>query len=145
MELVAPVVADQGAELVDVELRGTTNNRIVRLLVHKDPAISVESCAAISREVGDLLDIEDPIPGRYRLEVTSPGLTRPLQSEQDFKRAAGKQVKVVLRNGRTREGLLLRWDAATVTLGATGDGGQERTEETVEREDIAKATIIPQL
>ena len=142
MQLVTPVVEGYGAELVDVEIHGAPSNRVVRFLVHKDPAISIETCAAISREVGDLMDVEDPISGRYRLEVTSPGLSRPLSTEKDLRRANGRQVKVVLRDGRTYRGVLLRWDDASITLRAT-EGEQE--DNTLEREYIAKATIIPQL
>ena len=86
MSLVGPVVEDHDAELVDIELRGSANHRTVKILVHRDPGILLDDCEAISREVGDLFDIEDPVPGRYRLEVTSPGLDRPLTTDRDFQR-----------------------------------------------------------
>jgi ribosome maturation factor RimP len=140
--LVEPVVADHGAELVDVEVSGSRNSQLIRLLVHMDPAIPVNVCEAISREVGDLLDVEDPVPGRYRLEVTSPGLGRPLCSDADFRRAAGRPIKAVMRDGRTWQGKLLSWDTESLTVDLDG---REAHQQRIERGQVAKATIIPQL
>ena len=137
--LLEPVIADHGAELVDLELVGAANNQTVRLLVHRDPAIGLDQCEAISREVADLLDVEDPVPGRYRLEVTSPGLDRPLQTDQDFGRAAGRFLKVVLASGRTLRGRLHHWEAEQLIL----EGEDEALK--IDRRDIAKATIEAEL
>ena len=137
--LLEPVVADHGAVLVDLELVGPTNNQTVRLLVHRDPAVGLDQCVAISREVADILDVEDPVPGRYRLEVTSPGLDRPLRTDQDFGRAAGRLLKVVLASGRTVRGRLHEWDVDQIILQA-GDDAVE-----IRRHDIAKATIEAEL
>jgi len=99
-ELVEPIVVDNGAILVDVELSGSRSQQILRLLVHKDSGLSLDLCAIVSREVADLFDVEDPIPGRYRLEVTSPGLDRSLQTDGDFHRASGRLLKVVMLSGK---------------------------------------------
>ena len=141
-ELAKPVVEAHGAELVDVEIAGTRNSQVVRLLVHMDPAIPVDVCEAISRDVGDLLDVEDPIPGRYRLEVTSPGLGRPLRTDGDYRRAGSRGIRAVLRDGRTWQGTLLHWDADSIVLGLDDRKGSQQR---IDREQIAKATIIPQL
>ena len=93
--LVKPIVTDHGAELVDVEISGSKGGELIRLLVHAEPGITLAQCEAISREVADSFDVEDPVPGRYRLEVTSPGLDRPLLSDDDFARASGRKLKVV--------------------------------------------------
>ena len=140
--LVAPVVEGHQAELVDVEVAGVRNSRVIRVLVHKEPGISVDLCAAISREVGDLLDIEDPVDGHFRLEVTSPGLGRPLRTDKDLARAAGRTVKVVLTTGHTCSGLLVRWDDVSITVASADKSGAEHT---LAREAIAKATITPEL
>jgi ribosome maturation factor RimP len=103
--------------------------------VHQDGGVTLDTCEAISREVADLLDVEDPFPGRYRLEVTSPGLDRPLRTDQDFARAAGRRLKVILVTGRTLRGRLIDWQSDRVTLEM--EHGLER----VERPQIAKATI----
>ncbi|MEW6752761.1 MAG: ribosome maturation factor RimP [Candidatus Latescibacterota bacterium] len=134
-QLIEPVVADHDAELVDIELVGVPNNRTVRLLVHRDPGASVDLCEAISREVADVLDVEDPVPGRYRLEVTSPGLRRPLRTDADYRRAQGRRLKVVLRSGRTLYGRLQDWDCTHVRLAIEAD------DQAVERAEIARATI----
>ena len=135
MGLVGPVVEDHDAELVDIELKGSANHRTVRILVHRDPGVLLDDCEAISREVGDLFDIEDPVPGRYRLEVTSPGLDRPLTTDRDFERAASRRLKVLLASGRTLFGRLSGWSAERIAIDT--DTGPEE----VPRADIAKVTV----
>lgn len=137
--LLEPVVRDHRAELVDLEFMGPNNNKTLRLLVHKDPGIGVDLCEAISREVADLLDVEDPIPGRYRLEVTSPGLDRPLVTDRDFSRVGSRQVKILLSSGHTYYGELVAWDRETITL--NGEDGVEP----IERKAVAKVTIEAKL
>ena len=137
--LILPIVEHHEAVLVDLELKGAFNSQVIRLLVHKAPAATVQLCEAISREMADLLDAEDPIPGRYRLEVTSPGLDRPLDSDGDFKRAEARNVKVTLSAGNTFLGRLVAWDADSITLDC------ENEERSIGRPDIAKATIEAEL
>ncbi|MFA6110186.1 MAG: ribosome maturation factor RimP [Candidatus Latescibacterota bacterium] len=139
IELLEPLVAQQGASIVDVELVGAVSNQTLRLLVHCDGGVSVTTCEAISREASDLLDVEDPIPGRYRLEVTSPGLSRPLRTDRDFQRAAGRLLKVVLTSGRNLSGRLGAWDEREIEL--ESESGIQR----VGRHEIAKATIEAEL
>jgi ribosome maturation factor RimP len=151
MELIRPLIEDHGADLVDVELLGSTSNQTVRILVHKVPGVKVELCVAISREAADLFDVEDPIPGRYRLEVTSPGLDRPLVTDGDFSRASGRLIKVVQSTGETRVGRLSDFNIEHVLLEPTP--GKTRRKATtapeepirVERRNIAKATIQAEL
>lgn len=139
LSLLEPIVEDHGAEVVDLELGGTVNNAVVRLLIHRESGVSVDLCADVSREAGDLLDMEDPMPGQYRLEVTSPGTGRPLKTDRDLARAAGRRLKVVMTTGRTVFGRLESWtDNALALL-----EGDER--QLVERCQIAKATIEAQL
>ena len=133
------MVLDHEVLLVDLELAGPINRQTVRLLVHKDPGITLADCESISREVADILDVEDLLPGRYRLEVTSPGLDRPLQSDRDFNRASSRLLKVVMVSGKTVYGRLLEWDSRHLTLQV------EAGVENLERQDIAKATIEPEL
>lgn len=139
LELFEPIIEEHGATIVDLELTGVISNQTLRLLIYRDSGITVDLCGAISREVGDILDIEDPIPGRYRLEVTSPGLTRPLQNDGDFARASGRLLKVVLFSGRTIHGRLAAWDSEKITIEKDGEGQQ------VGRQEIAKATIEVEL
>ncbi len=105
-DLAGPVVSDHGAELVDVEVAGSGTYG-VRLLVYRETGVDVDLCSGIARELSDLFDVEDPIPGRYRLEVTSPGLDRPLRDDADYRRAQSRLLKIVTRQGRTLSGRLL--------------------------------------
>ncbi len=133
-DLAGPVVSDHGAELVDVEVAGSGTYG-VRLLVYRETGVDVDLCSGIARELSDLFDVEDPIPGRYRLEVTSPGLDRPLRDDADYRRAQSRLLKIVTRQGRTLSGRLLSFTDGTIVL---GDGDNSST---VDRHDIAKATV----
>lgn len=134
-DLLGPLVADHEASLVDVEIIGGGGSQTLRILVHCDAGVTVKLCEGISREASDLLDIEDPVPGRYRLEVTSPGLDRPLVTDSDFERARNRMVKAVLATGRTVVGRLVDWSPDAARL--EGSNGLS----TVTRAEIAKATI----
>lgn len=139
IDLVEPIAEDCGVQLVDLELMGALNNPTIRILVHKDLGITLRDCEVISREIADLLDIEDPISSRYRLEVTSPGLDRPLQSDRDYVRAEGRLLRVVLTTGKTILGHLSRWDDEEIGI-ETPDGLH-----LLSKSEIAKATIEAEL
>ena len=135
VDLAGPVVTDHGAELVDVEISGS-GTYSVRLLLHHEDGVNLVLCSEISRELADLFDVEDPIPGRYRLEVTSPGLDRPLSTDDDFRRAQRRLLKVVTHQGSTESGRLLSYTEAAIVLGDKSDKRR-----TVDRSNIAKATV----
>jgi ribosome maturation factor RimP len=120
-ELVTPVVSGPGAELVDVEVKGHTGSRVVKVIVDRPGGVDVEMCAHLSRDIGALLDDEDPIPGRYTLQVTSPGADRPLRTERDFARNVGRPVQVNRTSGAPVEGVLVAADAGTVTVEVGGE------------------------
>ncbi len=92
--IVEPVVKDAEMELVDLELVGGRGNYILRVLIDKPSNVTLENCIHINRELSDLLDVEDPIPYRYTLEVNSPGIDRPFKTVRDYERAYGKLVKI---------------------------------------------------
>lgn len=92
--LLEPGVEALGFELVDAELVGGGSQRVLRVYIDSHGGIDVEDCALVSRQLSALLDVEDPIPGQYTLEVSSPGLDRPLVRRRDFERFIGAQVKV---------------------------------------------------
>ena len=133
-EIAEPVVADHGAELVDVEISGSGSFSL-RLSVHRDSGVTVDLCEAISRELSDILDVEDLLPGRYRLEVTSPGLERPLQTDADFRRARQRRLKVITCDGRTEFGRLTGFTETTIEL------ERKAGPRSVDRRRIARATI----
>jgi ribosome maturation factor RimP len=89
------VLARHGAELVEVLVRrGRT--QLVRIVADREGGIDLDTCARVSEELSRILDADDPITGRYTLEVTSPGLGRPLRTPADYQRVIGRRVKVVL-------------------------------------------------
>lgn len=92
--LAEPVVSGLGMELVDVVYVTEHGKRILRIYIDKPGGISVDDCSDVSREFSTVLDVEDPIPQSYVLEVSSPGLDRPLVKEKDFIRFTGKRAKI---------------------------------------------------
>ncbi len=95
-ELAAPVVAEQGCELWDVEYVKEAGTWYLRLYIDKEGGVSINDCEAISRRVSDLLDEADPIEGSYTFEVSSAGAERPLKRPSDFERFMGSPVTVRL-------------------------------------------------
>jgi ribosome maturation factor RimP len=95
-ELAQPIVENNNFELVDVEYVKEGSNWYLRIFIEKDGGINIDDCQVISEKLGEKLDKLDPIKTAYHLEVSSPGLDRPLKSERDFKRYAGETVEVFL-------------------------------------------------
>ena len=85
---------DVGVELVHIEIAGTKRDSVVRIFIDKPDGVSLEDCSRVSREIEDVLDVEDFIPSRYVLEVSSPGIERELYSIEDFRRFTGRLAKV---------------------------------------------------
>jgi ribosome maturation factor RimP len=123
--LVEPVIEDMGFELVDVEFLTDRGRRVLRIYVDAEGGITLDQCVEVSREVGTLIDLEDVVPDQYVLEVSSPGLDRPLKKEKDFRAAVGRRVKVKMKKpvGRRRNftGILERFDNDVVTLRVDND------------------------
>lgn len=94
--LLEPEVNTLGYELVDLELRLGGRSGLVRLFIDSENGITLEDCERVSHQVSALLDVEDPIPGHYVLEVSSPGVNRRLRKPEDFARFRGERVKVEL-------------------------------------------------
>lgn len=95
--LAAKVAEMNNIELIDVEITGSPNRSFLKVTIDKEGGVSLMDCEQFSRELEALLDVEDPIPGRYTLEVTSPGLDRPLRTIGDFAKRVGKKVRIVTK------------------------------------------------
>lgn len=93
-QIAAPLAAQEGLELVDVEFGGPGGRQTLRLFIDKPGGVSLDDCTAISRAVSAALDVEDPIAGAYDLEVSSPGLDRPLRTPEHFEKFKGSKVRV---------------------------------------------------
>ncbi len=92
--LIEPVLAEMGIDLVDMEYRSGQGRRVLRIYADRPTGINLDDCAMVSREIGNLLDVKDLLQQHYVLEVSSPGLNRPLKREKDFLRAIGQKIKV---------------------------------------------------
>jgi ribosome maturation factor RimP len=110
-ELLTPVVRSEGLILVELQFRSEGSGLVLRLFVDRpEGGVNLEECAQVSRQAGDVLDVEDIISGRFHLEVSSPGLTRRLKNVRDFNIFSGRLVKMVVReadgNNRAYRGRL---------------------------------------
>ncbi len=125
MGLLEPELTGTGYELVDVELRLGGRDGLVRLYIDHPDGVTLDDCERVSHQVSALLDVEDPIPGHYMLEVSSPGLERVLRTREHFQRFAGERVKVELASlvdGRRRfTGTLLAVDRNDIVLEVDGE------------------------
>ncbi|WP_280548882.1 MULTISPECIES: ribosome maturation factor RimP [unclassified Halomonas] len=140
--LIEPVVSAMGFELWGIDhLSQGKHSRLVIYIDHQD-GVSVDDCADVSRQVSAVLDVEDPVPGEYRLEVSSPGMDRPLFTLEQFARYAGHVVAVKLRlpfDGRRKfQGLLAGVESDEVLLQIDGE------EYCFPIEGIDQARVVPQ-
>lgn len=92
--LALPVLEELGLELIEVQYRREQSGWILRLIIDKQEGVSLDDCTTVSREISQLLDIEDFIDQAYNLEVSSPGLDRPLKNMADFQRFTGRKAKI---------------------------------------------------
>ncbi|MGB9857985.1 MAG: ribosome maturation factor RimP [Dictyoglomaceae bacterium] len=96
-EIAEPILEKEGMELVDIEYQREKQGWVLRLYIDKPGGVSVEDCAFVNERLGRELDFYDPIPHSYILEVSSPGLDRPLTKINDFKRNIGEKINIVLK------------------------------------------------
>lgn len=93
-EICGELLAPLGMELVDLEYKREGRDMVLRLFIDKEGGVSLDDCSQVSRELSDILDVEDIISGHYTLEVSSPGICRPLKKIADYERFTGALVKV---------------------------------------------------
>ncbi|MBS1819191.1 MAG: ribosome maturation factor RimP [Acidobacteria bacterium] len=133
-EAATRVASSYGLEIFDVQFRREAHGMVLRVQIDRpgpaataEDSVSVEDCSHVSRDLSALLDVEDFIPGAYTLEVSSPGLDRPLRGKADFERFSGRRAKVVVReavDGQTFfKGRLAGVDGDTVLI--DGDDGRQ--------------------
>ena len=119
-ELVIPIIEEGGFELWDVEYVKEGPDFILRVYADKEGGIGIDDCVAISRKLSDKLDEDDFIKEAYILEVSSPGLTRPLKKDKDFERSIGRLVEIKLysavKGTKELEAELKAFDEKTVTV-----------------------------
>ena len=123
------VAASRGLEIWDIQSRRETSGHVVRVFIDRpgpaatpEESVSIDDCEQVNREISTILDVEDPLPFAYTLEVSSPGLDRPLRSTRDYERFAGRLAKIVVKepvdNQKAFEGRLRGVDGGAVLLEA---------------------------
>jgi ribosome maturation factor RimP len=141
-DMLAPTVQALGLELLGVEFAPSTGNSLLRLFIDVEGRpVAIEDCEAVSREVSALLDVNDPIASEYTLEVSSPGIDRPLFGAAQFARWVGEQARLSLRvpqDGRRRlQGRIARVEGDRVVI------AEDKGEFTVAEANIEKAKLVP--
>jgi ribosome maturation factor RimP len=136
------VVESMGYELVGVEFHPHRTNALLRVYIDKTSGVTLDDCQQVSHQISGILEIEDPIPGGYTLEVSSPGLDRPLFEAEHFARFAGHEVRIQLSvplGGRRKlKGRLLGIRDGKIIVAVEGD------ELPVPLEGIEKARVVPE-
>ena len=148
LPLLVPVIADLGFHLVRARMTSEGERMILQIMAENDAGtIAIEDCEAISHAVSAMLDVEDPISGNYTLEISSPGMGRPLTRPVDFERWAGLEAKVELRNsvdGRRRfRGLVDGFEDGEARLKVALDGYETPQVLGFALADIAEARLVP--
>lgn len=141
-EILAPLVSDLGLEFVGIEYSPSRGSALLRVYIDvAEGAVTLEHCERVSREISALLDVNDPIEGHYTLEVSSPGLDRPLFTPQQFARYIGSEVRISVAlpiDGRMRfHGLIRSVDDERV--GVEQDG----RDVVIAHANIVKARLVP--
>jgi ribosome maturation factor RimP len=93
-DLFEPVVNGMGYELIEIEYQPNPKYGVLRLFIDKASGIQVEDCSAVSRQISAVIDVEDPVSGKFNLEISSPGLDRPLRRAEDFVQFSGEVAKI---------------------------------------------------
>jgi ribosome maturation factor RimP len=140
--LLAPLVADLGYEFVGIEYQSNPKNRLIRLYIDRpEVGIGVDDCERVSHEVSALLDVEDPVSGQYTLEVSSPGIERPLFTGAQFADFVGEDARVMMAmpiEGRRKfKGRIVSADDEQVILDVDGEA------HTLPVADIQRANLAP--
>ena len=143
MGLLEPTISALGYELLGVEYKAQGKHSRLRLYIDGPEGIGLEDCEAVSHQVSGVLDVEDPIRGQYSLEVSSPGLDRPLFRPEHFARFVGQRVKVRLHHPRDGQrnfhGRIESVENDQVYI-SMDDGGRFA----LSCEDIEKANLVPE-
>jgi ribosome maturation factor RimP len=138
------VATSEGLHLVDVELKGSNANQLLRVYIDKASGVSHADCAVVSEQLSAMLDVEDLFPGRYVLEVSSPGLDRKLTKASDFTYFVGRRARVVLKEAmgeqKVLEGRLAGFENGRVRLDLEETGRQE-----IDLANIRKAQLVVEL
>jgi len=143
-ELFEPVIRSMGYELVGIEFQGSTQHGTLRVYIDHEKGIGVDDCVAISHQISAILDVEEPIQQAYDLEVSSPGINRPLFKAQDYEQYSGHSAKIKMAvplNGRRNFKGVLQGviDSRSVKIMVDNEGYD------LPISDIAKANLVDEI
>lgn len=143
IRLLEPLVERLGYELTDLELKVGGRSGLLRVYIDKDGGVDIDDCESVSRQVSAVLDVEDPIPGNYTLEVSSPGLDRTLTKPAHFQRFMGEDIRVRLRfplaGRRNFRGALKSADGEVIEVEVDGESHR------LQLSTIESARLVPPL
>lgn len=141
-ELFEPVVKGMGFDLIEIEHFPNPKHGVLRLYIDKEGGVNVDDCSTVSRQISALIDVEDPVSGQFNLEISSPGVDRPLRRLVDFQRFAGSLVKLKtvmpLEGQRNFKGRLLEASEETLVIETDDE------EISLPMSTIDKARIVPE-
>jgi ribosome maturation factor RimP len=141
LALLEPPVQALGYELVDLEAR-IGGNGLLRVYIDRADGVGLDDCERVSRQLSAFLDVEEPLPGSYALEVSSPGLDRPLRTAEHFERFAGHEAKirldVPLEGRRNFKGKLCGVEEAEIVIAVDGQTWR------LPLADVASAHLVPE-
>lgn len=141
-DLLEPAIENMGYELVHLELAGRGSNALLRIYIDAPGGIQIDDCESVSRHVSAVLDVEDPLAGSYVLEVSSPGLDRPLVKPDHFQQFLGDRARIVMAThilGRRRfAGEMVQADEESVVVEVDGESYE------LPYKDIESARLEPQ-
>jgi ribosome maturation factor RimP len=139
-DYLAPVIEGMGYEFVGYELQRAGRHTVLRVYIDSTKGITVDDCSRVSRQVSAMLDVEDPIQGNYSLEISSPGIDRPLFELAHFQKQLGKRVKVRMQvpvgNQRNFDGVVQKIEGTNIHLLVDGE------ERVLPFFDIEKAKVV---
>ena len=141
INLIGPTIEQLGYELSDLELNLGGHDGVIRVFIDKPDGVDLTDCEAVSRQLSAIFDVDDPLPGRYRLEVSSPGLDRTLTKPEHFRRFMGETIRVKLRfpvaGRRNYRGALLAADDENIEIEVDGES------HSLQMATIESARLIP--
>ena len=140
-ELADRVATGHGVEVLELTLRGQGRGRVLSVILDADEPVEADVVEQVSKDMSRALDQADPVPGRYTLEVSTPGLSRPLHTARDFRRQRGHEVRVTRAQAGSDattsvQGIVVAVDDQAVTLDA--DGGQLR----LPLSEVVRGTVV---
>ena len=145
-ELAAPLAEERGLFVVDIELKTGSGNELWVYLDGEDRGVNLDECAEISRELGFVIDAHELLESKYRLNVSSPGLSRPLSDYRQYPKNIGRTIKLRYRyENETKKVKGVLENASNEKLTVIETEGSESVEHAISMESIIEAKIVPQI